>query len=142
MFILTLGYAVVRAATGTTPSTTTARNGEGGGRWNVGEAASKARSITKDGPILIPDPSGAQRLPIFLSHVGKNAKQGWYAFEARPPGAPDDCFVAWDTETDQFTSPCSDDTYPATGEGLRSFEASVNRDGDLVVDLTPSKKAK
>ena len=71
--------------------------------------------------------------------MGNDPKRGWYAFAARPPGAPDDCFIEWDRETDQFTSPCSDDTYPATGDGLRAFAATVNRDGDLVIDLTPTR---
>ena len=30
-----------------------------------------------------------------------------------------------------------DQTYPVDGEGLRSFDATVTKDGDLIVDLTP-----
>jgi len=137
LFIATLGYAVVRAATGQKTAVT---KGADDGRWNTGSATSKASAIAKDGPILIPDPAGAQRLPIFISHVGDDAESGWYVFEARPPDAPDDCFLSWNADAGEFrgSADCDDDaTYPATGDGLRQFDATVTKDGDLVVDFTP-----
>jgi len=134
VFIVTLGYAVVRAATGQKTSVTRSAND---GRWNTGSAASKAKEIAKDGPILIPDPAGAQRLPIFISHVGRNVERGWYAFEARPPGAPEDCFLVWRAKAGEFEAPCDGSTYPPEGTGLRSFSATVTKDGDLVIDFTP-----
>src|SRR4051812_17817814 len=85
VLVLTLGFAVVRAATG---QKTAATRSVTNGRFNVGFAVSKAKQIARGGPILLPDPSGAQRLPIYVSHVGDDAKKGWYAFEARPSGAP------------------------------------------------------
>lgn len=138
IFVVTLGYAVFRATTGERSSVTSAGTN---GTWVVGNAASKAELIADDGPILIPDPAGAQRLPIFISHTGSSAKSGWYAFEARPPEAPDDCFLEWDAEQDRFTAPCETTTYGADGDGLRQFSATVTKNGDLVVDLTP-KQAK
>ena len=140
VFIATLGYAVFRAATGQKTSVT---QGSNDGRWNTGSADTKAKAIAKDGPILIPDPAGAQRLPIFLSHVGTDATTGWYAFEARPPGAPKDCFLEWNRSERQFrgTPSCGDVTYPVEGTGLRTFEATVTKDGDLIVDFTPGTTA-
>lgn len=138
VFIVTLGYAVVRAATG---QRTTVTATKGDGRWNTGSAASKAKEIAAGGPILIPDPAGSQRLPIFISHVGTDNKAGWYAFEARPPDAADDCFLEWDRKASEFrtAAACDDEaTYPVDGAGLRQFGTSVTKDGDLVVDLTPS----
>lgn len=138
IFVATLGYAVFRAATG---QRTTVTEGSNGGQWNTGSADTKADQIDDGGPILIPDPAGAQRLPIYLSHIGSSPAEGWYAFEARPPDAPDDCFIEWDAPTEAFVSPCTDDTYPADGEGLRQFGATVTEDGDLVIDFTPEEAA-
>ena len=134
VFVATLGYAVFRAATGQKTSVT---KGSDGGRWNTGTAQTKADEIAERGPILIPDPAGAQRLPIYISHLGNDPDTGWYVFEARPPDAPDDCFISWDRDAEEFTAPCVDDTYPADGDGLRSFEATVTKDGDLIIDFTP-----
>lgn len=136
VFTVTLGYAIVRAATGTSAPTTSGTND---GRWNAGEARTKAAAIAEDGPILLPDPAGPQRLPIYLSHTGGDHRRNWFAFEARPPGADDGCFLTWDAARERFTAPCTDDTYPLDGDGLRSFPTRVTRDGDLVVDLTPAR---
>ena len=92
VFVATLGYAVFRAATGQKTSVT---KGSDGGRWNTGTAQTKADEIAERGPILIPDPAGAQRLPIYISHIGTDPDTGWHAFEARPPDAPHDCFIPW-----------------------------------------------
>ena len=136
IFIGTLGYAVFRAATG---NTTAANVGSSDGRWNTGSAESKMQLITEDGPILMPDPAGEQNFPIFISHLGDDAETNWYAFEARPLGAPTDCFLEWDGDNREFTSPCEDETYPIDGEGLRNFQAEVTDDGDLIIDLTPGE---
>ena len=136
LFVGLLVVAVVRAATGQKTSVTRSASG---GLWNTGSADTKAKAIAEDGPILIPDPAGEQKLPIFISHVGKDEDTGWYAFEARPPGAPEDCFLAWNAEAKRFEAPCVDDTYGIEGEGLRSFGADVTKDGDLVIDFTPGK---
>lgn len=135
VFVVTLGYALFRVATGDSTSVRTSV----GGRWNTGAAASKAESIDEGGPILIPDPAGAQRLPIFISHVGDDVDSGWHVFEARPPGAPDDCFLEWDEDTEVFRADCVDETFPVDGDGLRSFSATVTKGGDLVVDFTPGR---
>lgn len=137
LFAVTLGYAVVRAATGTSAPTSSGAND---GTWNAGEAETKARLIDEDGPILIPDPAGEQRLPIYISHTGDGPKVGWHAFEARPPGAAADCFLTWDRDAEEFSAPCTGEVYPADGEGLRSFPTRVTRAGDLVIDLTPARE--
>lgn len=135
IFVVTLGYAVFRAATGQKTSVT---QGTNGGQWNAGPAAPKADRIAADGPILFADPSGAQRLPIYISHTGTKDSTGWYAFEARPPGAADDCFLEWDRTAEELVAPCDDSSYPPNGEGLRQFGATVTKDGDLIIDFTPS----
>jgi hypothetical protein len=134
LLVGTLGYAVIRAATDRDTAVT--RGAAGGGKWNAGSAASKAKLVAEGGPILIPDPGGAQRLPIYISHTGSSAKKGWYAFEARPAGAPSDCFIEWDRKKREFVAPCDQSTYPVDGTGLRSFDTTVTRDGDLIIDLT------
>jgi len=133
-FIGLLAFAVIRAATGGgTSVTTSGSNGE----WNLGPVESKVEAIRDGGPILIPDPAGSQRLPIFISHTGNDNTANWYAFEARPPDSPDDCFLEWDRDAEEFTAPCVEETFPVTGEGLRNFGTSVTEDGELIIDLTP-----
>ncbi|MFN8050403.1 MAG: hypothetical protein U0Q22_03115 [Acidimicrobiales bacterium] len=139
IFAVTLGYALFRVATGKSTAPT---SNSTSGRWNTGSASSKAKEIAKGGPILLPDPTGAQRHPIFINHVGGKNDTGWYAFEARPPGAPADCFIEWSRTARHFTAPCNDRTYPPEGTGLRSFSAEVTKEGDLVIDLTPSATGK
>lgn len=136
IFAVTLGYAVVRAATGDTGATSR-ENRAVGGVWNSGEAKSKAEEIAKDGPILLPDPTGSQKTPIVISHVGDDHKTGWYVFEARPQGRSADCFITWVPEDQHFTTNCGDETYPIDGEGLVHFAAKVDKEGDLIIDFSP-----
>ena len=139
IFAVTLGYALFRVATGKSTAPT---SNSTSGRWNTGSASSKAKEIAKGGPILLPDPTGAQRHPIFINHVGGKNDTGWYAFEARPPGAAADCFLEWDRSAERFRpgDGCDDDTtYPRDGEGLRRFATSVTKAGDLIIDFTPPK---
>ena len=134
IFAVTLGYALIRSANGDTGATSR-ENRSVGGTWNTGSAESKAKSIAADGPILLPDPTGAQQTPIAISHVGDDFRTGWYVFAARPEGRSADCFLRWDADADVFTTNCGDETWDITGEGLRHFGATVTKDGDLIVDF-------
>ncbi len=136
IFAVTLGYAVVRAATGDTGANSR-ENRAVGGVWNSGEARSKMDSIAEDGPILLPDPTGSQKTPIYISHVGQDYKSGWYAFEAVPEGRTADCTLIWNNDDEHFTNKCGDETWDATGEGMRQFQAKVDKEGDLIIDFSP-----
>lgn len=136
VFAVTLGYAVVRAATGDTGATARERRTTGG-VWNSGDARSKMKAIDEDGPILLPDPTGAQKTPIYISHVGDDVETGWYVFHAVPEGRTADCALLWNPDDGVFTSKCTDDTWDVTGEGMTQFEATVNEDGELIIDFSP-----
>jgi hypothetical protein len=101
--------------------------------FTVGRAASLAESIERDGPLLFPDPlrrSAGRNL--FVQHLGDDPDGGWLAFEAQVDDP--NCQVEWDSRERQFTDPCTGETFPADGGGLRHYPAKVD-DGRLVVDL-------
>lgn len=98
----------------------------------VGDADSLARSVSRDGPLLLPDLLGSSR-DIYVQHV---AGEDWRTFEAHAPGAARKCVLKWEAAARHFTDPCTPGvTYPADGSGLTTFPTSVDPDGRLVVDL-------
>ena len=131
-----LGVAVFRMATGRGTNATT--GSPGSGRFTVGNAAVLARNIERSGPFLLPDVSGnGQNRPIFISHTGTEVDEGWHAFEARPPAAPTDCFLAWAPERDALAADCAPATYPRDGEGLTQYPTEVSTAGEVIIDLKP-----
>ena len=138
VFIVTLGYAVFRAATGQQSSVATGAND---GTWTYGSAEDAADSVAEDGPILFSDVSGkGQRRPIAISHDGRNARTGWHAFVARPPTAPEDCFLRWNARRELFTTTCDDRTFPADGEGLTQLPVRITKTKSLIIDVRPEAK--
>ncbi|MEZ5321686.1 MAG: hypothetical protein R2698_06390 [Microthrixaceae bacterium] len=133
VFALMVGYAALRGS-GSGPTVAPTR--DTGRGWVVGNAKTKAAAIATDGPILRPDPTGSQRLPLYLSHSGSSWRRGWYAFEARAPGAKAECFLRWDGAAERFEDPCSTRTYGSDGADLRRFSITVDRSGELIVDLS------
>lgn len=104
--------------------------------FTVGPAASRARAIARDGPLLFSDVSGGgQRRPIFVNHTGEDHRVGWEVFDARPPEAPEGCFLEWRAEAEVFGTTCDERTFPANGGDLPHYSWKVTREGDLVVDL-------
>ena len=132
--VIVLGWLILQAATD---------DGEGAidlgdDTFEAGDARGRAEAIAKDGPLLFSDVSGrGQRRPIFLAHLGDDPKTGWYAFDAKAPGADPDCFLEWDASEEEFSSVggCDERTFPQDGSGLRRYLVSVSRDGELEVDL-------
>lgn len=105
--------------------------------FEVGRADRLSRRIDRDGPFLFKDPLTAGRgRELWLQHVGSDEETGWLAFEARPEGAAERCITTWDRRRRLFVDPCSDTTYPADGEGLVQYDASVDdATGIVVIDL-------
>ena len=60
---------------------------------------------------------------------------GWVAYEANPPGAPEDCFLSWDLDDEVLSAGCVDRDYPADGEGLQPVAVEVDDDGRVILDL-------
>ena len=97
---LLLGFLVLRHATG---SNSTVKINLGTDIFQAGNAGERAAAIAKAGPLLFSDVSGGgQDRPIFVNHLGHDAKTGWVALDAVPPDAPDGCFLEWDAKAKQF----------------------------------------
>ncbi len=101
--------------------------------FEAGDPAEMSRVIARDGPLLYPDLAGGNR-DIFLQHLGTSPADGWFAFDARRPGAGRDCTLVWQPAAGVFTDPCDGTVTDANGEGLPVYEVRIT-DGDLIVDL-------
>ncbi len=133
--VVVLGFLVVRAASGSGDGVSL---NLGDDVFEAGGAASLAKQVDADGPLLFSDVAGrGQRRPIFVSHLGEDTTTGWHAFDAFPRGAPAGCFLEWDASAEQFSAvdDCAPGTFPVDGTGLRSYAATVTEDGLLEVDL-------
>jgi len=94
---------------------------------------SMADNIDRDGPILWPDIANGER-DIWLTHIGDDLAEGWFAFDARNDGAARDCNVTWSVADQVFTDPCTGDTYPETGEGLPQIPVYID-ETELILDI-------
>jgi hypothetical protein len=105
----------------------------GSDTFRVGGAKTLKQRIETDGfPLLFQDLRN-NSMDIYVDHQkGKPFYDGWRAFEAHAPNAPRRCQLEWTGH--EFKDPCDNKTYPATGQGLRRFEAKVEN-GFVVVDL-------
>jgi hypothetical protein len=136
--VLLLGFLVLRSA------------GDGAGVtlqlgedvFAAGDSTKLAEAIEADGPALFSDVSGrGQQRPIYLNHLGGVYKEGWIAFDAKPPGGADTCFLEWDSEAEMFAGvdDCVPETYPADGAGLQFYVVTVTDDGGVEIDLGRSE---
>ena len=107
----------------------------GDDRFQDLDAESMAEQIDDGGPLLFADAANGDR-DIIIQHVGNDVDSGWYAFDARIPGQPRDCFLRWEADTEQFVDSC-DDTLriDATGGTLPHYPVTVTEGGELIVDL-------
>ena len=126
-----LVFAVVTRVSTTTSTPTGGAGGDRAPRFELGKASDFARTIARDGPLLLPDPQGRSR-DIFVQHLGE---ANWLAFEARATGAPRQCTLKWEAQGRRFLDPCDGRSYPPDGAGLVSFPTTVTDEGDVVVDL-------
>ncbi|HJV09826.1 MAG TPA: hypothetical protein VJ653_09090 [Acidimicrobiales bacterium] len=125
-------FAVMTRITSTTSTPAGGAGGERAARFELGRATDYARTIARDGPLLLPDPQGRSR-DIFIQHLGE---KNWLAFEARATGAPRQCTLKWEASGRRFVDPCDGTAYPQDGAGLVSFPTTVDDDGVVVVDLS------
>jgi len=99
--------------------------------FKIGKAKNQAQFVDRNGPLLFPDPLQRGR-DIYVAHLGGSQ---WAALEVHPPDEPKSCTVKWNESTHTFHDPCSGKDYPADGVGLVRYKASIDKSGDLVVDL-------
>jgi hypothetical protein len=107
-------------------------------RFVVGRADRFADRIEEQGaPILFKDPlTSKPGRELYVQHLGDDEKKGWLAVEAYSPGERKlTCLLTWDTETDEFVDPCSDERYPADGTGLVVYPGEVDDRTAVVIDL-------
>lgn len=100
--------------------------------FDVGPADDRAAAITRDQtPLLFQDPVQFEH-PIFVQHLGIDAKTGWLAFDAV---AGKDCVLTWHRESQDFTD-CHDARIPADGGSvLHHYPTTVDKNGHVIVDL-------
>ncbi len=94
---------------------------------------SMADNIDRDGPILWPDIASGDR-DIWLTHIGNDLGEGWFAFDARPEGTSRECNVQWSVANQVFTDPCTEVAYPETGEGLPQIPVFIDNT-ELIIDI-------
>ena len=101
--------------------------------FEVGRVSQLADSV----PFLLSDASPARSRDVYVQHLGDDEEAGWLVFSARAPGQDDRaCSLRWIDEDEEFEDPCTDERYPADGEGLTRYPVEV-RDGSLYADFTP-----
>jgi hypothetical protein len=115
--------------------------------FRAGDAESMAEQIASDGPVPFPDVAGGDR-DIVLQHLGGDARRGWLALAARPPGTPRSCTIQWQADGEVFallddrgeeSRACDGQEFPPDGTGLPQYPVEL-RDGDLYVDLNAADR--
>lgn len=100
----------------------------------VGRAEPLLAPIERDGPLLFQDLVDRDR-DLFVQHLGDDPDTGWLAFEATAPDRERRCQLRWNRTGRHFVDPCDGTQWPADGEGLVHYAATVGEDGRLRVDL-------
>ena len=101
--------------------------------FEVGRTDRLAEEIEERGPFLFADASGRRVNDVYIVHAGTSLEANWRAIDAGERG----CTLEWDGT--QFRDPCTEDTYPLSGEGLERFATRVE-DGTLYVDLRAAEE--
>ena len=106
-------------------------------RFVVGRADRFADRIAESGPILFKDPlTSRPGRELYVQHLGTDVDEGWLAIEAYAPGERRlECLLQWDAADDRFRDPCTGDTYPEDGNGLRTYAGEVDDRAAVVIDL-------
>lgn len=92
-----------------------------------------ANEIAERGPVLFKDPLNRDR-EVYVQHLGTDVTEGWLAVGAYASEVSLDCLVQWRASAKRFEDPCTKTTYPADGDGLTTYPATVV-DGQVRVDL-------
>jgi len=103
----------------------------GSNLFKIGKAKNQAQIVDHNGPLLFADPLQKGR-DIYVNHLGGGT---WVAFDVHPPGESKSCTVKWQPSTHVFHDSCSGKDFPADGTGLVRYKTTVDKNGDLVVDL-------
>ncbi len=96
-----------------------------------------AREVEERGPFLLKDPLNRGR-EVYVQHLGTNPEAGWLAVRAYASRVSVECLLRWDRNRKEFIDPCTDQAYPAGGEGLTTYPAKVEA-GKVHVDLRTSR---
>jgi hypothetical protein len=108
--------------------------------FDAGDADRISAEIADRGPILYSDVGGGTR-DIILQHLGDDPEEGWYAFDARQPGAPRDCFLQWRPGSRDFVALCDPTVVvDERGTGQPQYEVRIEN-GDVIVDISPDDDA-
>jgi hypothetical protein len=111
------------SSTGTTTNHSTS--------FSPGPAKSLAAAVANDKtPLFFQDPATFQR-PIVVQHTGADPATGWTAFDA----AVGTCVITWHVEAQNFTD-CNGVVFPADGTGRHAYAVTVDKDGNLQIDLS------
>jgi hypothetical protein len=105
----------------------------GSQEFSLGRADFFAPEIVTNGPLIFPPLRGS--ITLYVQHLGANDDHGWLAFDAHDPGQPATCYVKWRPATHDFLDPCDHVAFPADGEGLDQYAASVDSSGDVIINL-------
>ena len=97
------------------------------------KASRLAREIEERGPSLHKDPLNRGR-ELYIQHLGPDPNSGWVAVRAYASRESLECLLRWEAGPRRFVDPCTGRSYPANGEGLTTYPATV-RDGVVSVDL-------
>lgn len=104
----------------------------------LGRATRLAREVKEDGPFLFKDPLNRER-EVFVQHLGEDPNAGWSAIRAYASQETLECLLRWERDSGRFVDPCTNQSYPATGEGLTTYPAQVER-GLVSVDLRSTRR--
>lgn len=94
---------------------------------------SLAGAIAQDGPVLFPDVASGTR-DIWLQHIGDDLGSGWFAFDARQPGEPRECFATWTPADQTFVDTCDGTIFPENGDGLPPIPVFIDG-AELIIDI-------
>ena len=109
------------------------RPNSGDGYFRAGRIETIRDAIAQGGPILFPDPLGGDRQRI-LNHIGTDPGAGWYAFDARRPGAPSECLLRYQPAAKGFTDTCDGEFVEPDGRGLVQYKVRL-REGRVEVNF-------
>jgi len=107
-------------------------------RFDAGQVERISPEIADRGPILYSDVAGGDR-DILINHLGPDNDSGWFAFDARSPGSPRDCFLTWIEAEAELEDTCSAERFGPDGAGLEQYPAVVV-DGRVIVDLNAADR--
>jgi hypothetical protein len=125
--LLIVGVLIINNVDRGSDTTTTTHSTD----FSPGGVKSLAAAIANEkAPLFFQDPATFQR-PIVVQHMGADPQVGWIVFDA----AVGDCVIEWHIDSQTFTD-CNGAVVPADGAGRRAYPWTVNKAGNLIIDLS------